>query len=227
MLASRPVLLHALIQAKCSKTDEDESHVNIRQTLKTLSEACIHAARHSHSMIVEEWTNGSLPIFGYFYAHYLFSSALVMVISSQVYPENSNDFTLFEAAFEILRAMSNHGNLAATEFYDHLECVQQCVDRNRESEGAVTAQTGSISVAENSTDSLPIITPNQLGTLGTFGNGAFCMDTTAPGSLTNDMAFLGESMEEFLAQPDVDFDLLDPSMIDDVYSWPNLSLWTG
>jgi hypothetical protein len=226
MLASRPVLLHALIQAQCSKPDQDESHVNIRQTIKTLSEACIHAARHSHSMIVEEWANGSLPIFGYFYAHYLFSSALVMVISSQVYPENSNDFTLFETAFEILRAMSHHGNLAATEFYDHLECVQQCLDQKRQLEDAVTAQTRSIPVAENLTESLPIMPPNQLGTLGSFGNGPFYMDTTAPGNLTNDMAFLGESMEEFLAQPDIDFDLLDPSMTEGIYSWPNMSLWT-
>lgn len=226
MLASRPVLLHALIQAKCSKPEEDDTHANIRQTLKTLSEACIHAARHTHSLIVEEWTNGSLPIFGYFYAHYLFSSALVMVISSQVYSENSNDFALFEAAFEILRAMSNHGNLAATEFYDNLECVQQCLNKNRPSEGTVAVQTGSVHVVENLTEPLPVIPANQLGT---FGNtGGFCMsDATAPGSLTNDMAFLGESMEEFLAQPDVDFDLLDPSMTDDIYSWPNVSLWTG
>jgi hypothetical protein len=223
MLASRPILLHALIQTKCPKPNEDESHANIRQTLKTLSEACIHAARHSHSLIVEEWTNGSLPIFGYFYAHYLFSSALVMVISSLVYPENSNDFALFESAFEILRAMSDHGNLAATEFYDNLECVQQCLNQNRQSEGAVTVRTRSVHVAEDTTETLPLVPSSQSGI---FAPGAFCMDTTA-GGLTNDMAFLGESMEEFLAQPDVDFDLLDPSMTDGVYSWPNLSLWTG
>lgn len=225
MLASRPILLHALIQATCLESNtEDNAQTNIRQTLKTLSDACIHAARHTHSLIVEEWTNGSVPIFGYFYAHYLFSSALIMVISSLVYPENSNDFALFEAAFEILRAMSSHGNLAATEFYDNLECVKQCLDKIRTSEGG-HFQSDLSRVAESSTDSLAVIAPNQLGVFGnTAGSGI--PESTVQANYANDMAFLGESMEEFLAQPDVDF-LLDPSLTDAVYSWPNLSLWTA
>lgn len=225
MLASRPILLHALIQATSPESiTEDNAQMNIRQTIKTLSDACIHSARHTHSLIVEEWTNGSVPIFGYFYAHYLFSSALIMVISSLVYPENSNDFTLFEAAFEILREMSSHGNLAATEFYDNLECVKQCLDKIRPSEGG-HLQSDLPRVAESSTDSLAVIVPNQLGVFGnTAGSGI--PESTVPANYANDMAFLGESMEEFLAQPDVDF-LLDPSLTDTVYSWPNLSLWTA
>lgn len=224
MLASRPILLHALIQATSPESiTEDNAQTDIRQTLKTLSDACIHAARHTHSLIVEEWTNGSVPIFGYFYAHYLFSSALIMVISSLVYPENSNDFALFEAAFEILQAMSSHGNLAATEFYDNLECVKQCLDKLRTSEGG-HFQSDLSRVAESSTDSLAVITPNQLGVFGNPGSGV--TEPTVPANYANDMAFLGESMEEFLAQPDVDF-LLDPSLTDTVYSWPNLSLWTA
>jgi len=224
MLASRPILLHTLIQARSSQSnEEDNCQPNIRQTLKTLSDACIHAARHTHSLIVEEWTNGSLPIFGYFYAHYLFSSALIMVISSLVYPENSNDFALFEAAFEILRAMSSHGNLAATEFYDNLECVKQCLDEMRGLEGGRSQSMSR--VAEVSTDLLAIIAPNQLGPCGNTDVPGI-PEVTIPTNSANDMAFLGESMEEFLAQPDLDFDLLDPSLTDAVYSWPNLSLWT-
>ncbi|OQE27041.1 hypothetical protein PENFLA_c006G08354 [Penicillium flavigenum] len=226
MLASRPVLLHALIQATSPESiAEDSSQTNIRQTLKTLSDACIHAARHTHSLIVEEWTNGSVPIFGYFYAHYLFSSALIMVISSLVYPENSNDYALFEAAFEILRAISSHGNLAATEFYDNLECVKQCLNGRRGSEGG-NLQNESSRVVESSADSLAVVAPNQLGL---FGNTAASgmNESSAPTNPTNDMAFLGESMEEFLAQPDADFDMLDPSLTDSVYSWSNLSLWTA
>jgi hypothetical protein len=226
MLASRPILLHALIQTTCLEPiEEDNSQTNIRQTLKTLCNACIHTARHSHSLIVEEWTSGSLPIFGYFYAHYLFSSALIMVISSLVYPENSNDFALFEAAFEILRAISSHGNLAATEFYDNLECVKQCLDSRRQSEGG-RCQNNPSHIAVTSTNPVATIAPNQLGALAS-NTGSAITDTTAWANPANDMAFLGESMEEFLAQPDVDFDLLDPSLTDAVYSWPNLSLWTA
>ncbi|CAG8056975.1 unnamed protein product [Penicillium salamii] len=224
MLASRPVLLHALIQAK-SSNPEDDLHATIRQTLKTLSEACIHSARNTHSLIMEEWINGSLPIFGYFYAHYLFSSALVMVVSSQVYSENANDFALFEAAFEILRAMSDHGNLAAAEFYDNLECVRQCLDPGIQPETGVSEPTGTVRMSNNSTEPLPVISSQQAGTVR--NNSAPCNPDTTAGFSTNDMAFLGESMEEFLAQPGVDFDLADPSFTDGVDSWPNLSLWTG
>lgn len=226
MLASRPILLHALIQAISSDSiAEDNAQTNIRQTLKTLCDACIHAARHTHSLIVEEWTNGSVPIFGYFYAHYLFSSALIMVISSLVYPENSNDLALFEAAFEILRAMSSHGNLAATEFYDNLECVKQCLDERRGS-GDGHFQSDLSRVAESSSDPLAVIAPHQLGLFGNTATSGI-PEATIQTNHANDMAFLGESMEEFLAQPDVDFDMLDPSITDAVYSWPNFSLWTS
>ncbi|KAJ5782065.1 hypothetical protein N7457_003839 [Penicillium paradoxum] len=225
MLASRPILLHTLIQATCHEPNQDEgTRTNIRQTLKTLSDACIHAARHTHSLIIEEWTNGSLPVFGYFYAHYLFSSALIMVISSLVYPENSNDFALFEAAFEILRTMSSHGNLAATEFYDNLEGLKQCLDTRISSEIDHT-QNASSRIADTLTDGL-MMPSSQLGTLGNIASMTEATASTNSNS-TNDMAFLGESMEEFLAQPDVDFDLLAPSLADAVYSWPNLSLWTS
>lgn len=117
MLATRPILLHTMMQYRCSNLsgNNDASQTNT-QTLKTLGDACIHAARHTHSLIVEEWTNGCMPIYGHFYAHYLFSSALIMVISSEIHPEIDNDFDLFETATGILRAMSDHGNLAATEF---------------------------------------------------------------------------------------------------------------
>jgi hypothetical protein len=228
MLASRPVLLYALIQATCSESaNEDTAHTNISQTLKTLSDACIHAARHTHSLIVDEWTNGSLPIFGYFYAHYLFSSALIMVISSEVYAENGGDFALFEAAFEILRAMSSHGNLAATEFCDNLDCVRKCLEKQRGSESKPPVQVDQPLVTEQS-GAMPSTTPTLSGRRSSaFGLLGTVPEAPAPGTLTSDMSFLGESMEDFLAQPGVEFDLLDPSMMDAMSSWPNLSLWTA
>ncbi|CAP96214.1 hypothetical protein PCH_Pc21g13170 [Penicillium rubens Wisconsin 54-1255] len=76
----------------------------------------------------------------------------------------------------------------------------------------------SITSAESSAGSLAVVAPNQLGLFGY---------TSAPTNPTNDMAFLGKRMEEFLAPPDADFDLLGPSLTDSVYSWPNLSLWTA
>lgn len=80
MLATRPILLYTLIQSRIPGSGNKDTAPSNTHTLKTLGDACINAARHTHALIVEEWTNGSMPIFGYFYAHYLFSCALIMVV---------------------------------------------------------------------------------------------------------------------------------------------------
>lgn len=84
MLATRTILLYNLIESRCTNNTWDKSITTTNvQTLKTLGDACIHAARHMHSLIMEEWTNGPVPIYGYFCAHCLFSCALIMVISAR------------------------------------------------------------------------------------------------------------------------------------------------
>ncbi|KAJ5681391.1 uncharacterized protein N7477_001331 [Penicillium maclennaniae] len=220
MLATRPILLHTLMLHRSSKPngDKDTPQTNT-QTLKTLGDACIHAARHTHSLIVEEWTNGSMPIYGYFYAHYLFSSALIMVISSEIHADNCSDFALFETATEILRSMSDHGNLAATEFHDNLECVRQCINKERGSQARNSLPSR---VYLNSTESLSLLTePAARSSEIGLPEGFLPPD---------DMGFLGQNMEEFLTLPDVDFGPLDPGMpinADTAYLWPKYSLWTA
>lgn len=108
---------------------------------------------------------------------------------SEINAENCNDFAPFETATEILRAMSDHENLAATEFYDNLEEVRRCLNKDRDS---------------------PLYR----------------------GSVANEMAFLAQGMEVFLALPDVDFGPFDPSgmpinLADAVHSWSNYSLWSA
>ncbi|KAJ5086503.1 hypothetical protein NUU61_007810 [Penicillium alfredii] len=247
ILATRPILLYTLIQSR----DANHANQNTPQTqiqiLKTLSDACIHAARYNHSLIVAEWTNGSLPIMGYFYAHYLFSAALVMVLSSQILSENQSDYALFETAFEILRAMRAHGNLAATEFYDNLECVQQCLDKTQPPHVIPSAKRGSNAgnplpgessqiQDQHPNDALPVLTGQAAQRASEVGlSGGLALPGTnsgASGTFGNEMVFLDESMEQFLAQPDVDFGPLDLSGVqigvaDAVYSWPNFSLWTA
>jgi len=233
MLATRPILLFALIQSRniADRNSKQSTHLK-DQTLKTLGDACIHAARNTHSLIVDEWANGSLPIYGYFYAHYLFSCALIMVISSQVNPENQSDFALFETAYEILRMMRDHGNLAATEFYDNLESVRQCLD------DSAAPKTRNSSLASQTTEhgnpdaiSLLAEQEHRPSEVSLTGNSTL-PDSTMPGGPGDEMIFLDQSMEDFLAQPDVDFESLDSSgmpvnMADAVYSWPNFSLWTA
>jgi hypothetical protein len=105
--------------------------ISVSQPVLTLSEACIHAARHSHSMILTRWINGTMPTFGYFHAHYLFSSALILAMSSFVPIGTPADMTGFDSALDLLRSMTENGNLAAAEFYHNLEQVKVCLDSFR------------------------------------------------------------------------------------------------
>lgn len=193
MLATRPILLYTLIQFRMPRSDNKDTVPSDAHMLKTLSDACISAARNTHSLIVEEWTNGSMHIFGYFYAHYLFSCALIMVASTQIDAEHYSDRALFETALEILRTMSNHGNLAATEFYDNQECVRQSLDKNQGSTAQKSVSTGSLSPPyQNSADMLPLHDnlaterPCEMGLTGEPDR----PDIMAPGNLTDQMVLL-------------------------------------
>lgn len=89
---------------------------------------------------------------GYFYAQYLFSSTLTLVISSLLVPSsigNSNDTESLETAMEMLHRMTDHGNLAATEFYENLLRVRQIQTRIPE------MSMGQWSAIERETQTLP------------------------------------------------------------------------
>lgn len=285
ILTTRPTLLHLLITLRKNKTTTNTPTTSaptttrepnpLSQPVLTLSEACIHAARHSHSMILTRWINGTMPTFGYFHAHYLFSSALILAMSSFVPIGNPNDMTGFDSALDLLRSMTENGNLAAAEFYHNLEQVKGCLDVYRGrvkgvgSEGNVpisnangninasaggsgsgsTHPQGNTSTTQPSGLSSPSIPPNtnkpsnpnpnpnpipgilqpppQLlpttpdllpgnavpnpGTSANIADGSTfppVRDTMA--GYTTEMAFLEPTMQDFLAQSDIDLGLLHP-----------------
>ncbi|CAG8055672.1 unnamed protein product [Penicillium olsonii] len=261
ILSTRPTLLHLLMtlgQTKPSGTESESGtetdSASVSQPVLTLSEACIHAARHSHSMILTRWINGSMPTFGYFHAHYLFSSALILAMSSFVPIGNPSDMTGFDSALDLLRSMTENGNLAAAEFYKNLEQVKICLDSYRglkagRGEGGVEvasatnlqADPGSASgftglstltnvTAHSSMHSLPpntctsapasvtsLVAPRE--SLASAPTGlpiqqgidayAFPIRDTVSG-YTTEMAFLEPTMQDFLAQSDIDLGLLHP-----------------
>ncbi|KAL4816613.1 fungal-specific transcription factor domain-containing protein [Aspergillus spinulosporus] len=239
----------------------------ISQPLQTLGEACIHAARHSHSLILTKWINGSLPVFGYFHAHYLFSSSLVLAMSAFVpLPLGSPaDLNAFETGLEVLASMSENGNLAASEFYLNLVRVKECLDawrakkglvngsgspshncgRQSQSQGPFGAATGSsapllpsnslVSPAGQGQNSMPASVSNPIpGLLPTYNTGLISPNpnpdptSSAPraldghdqsqsqtqgrvaGGFTTAMAFMEPTMQDFLAQTDLDLGLLNP-----------------
>lgn len=266
ILTTRPTLLHLLITLRKNNTTNPpsipENNTNtatanrdtetVSQPVLTLSEACIHAARHSHSMILTRWINGTMPTFGYFHAHYLFSSALILAMSSFVPIGNPSDMSAFDSALDLLRSMTENGNLAAAEFYHNLEQVKVCLDTYRGtntrpprsnadmnvgsagganapaasgpmpglastlagSSSAVAAAgvPGLLSNTHTSASTAPVIhTENELlaGQPGGAEGYTLPVRDTISG-YTTEMAFLEPTMQDFLAQSDIDLGLLHP-----------------
>ncbi|CAK40555.1 uncharacterized protein An11g00810 [Aspergillus niger] len=187
----------------------------------TLSEACIHAARHSHALIIEEWVNGSLPMYGYFYAQYFFSSCIALVISSLL-PSIGNpaDLESLDTATEILHRMSEHGNLAAAEFYENLKRVKKTLANQP---GVVNdsherrSQTPRHSLASLPAGG-PATDPHAIGIVPATG-------------YTTEMAFLEPTMQDFLGRSENEIDAIQPYdlFIDDnatIAAWP-ATMWTS
>ncbi|KAL4917521.1 fungal-specific transcription factor domain-containing protein [Aspergillus aurantiobrunneus] len=271
ILTTRPTLLHLLklnetnhprngsnSETSAAKEKEKEKEKeNISQPLLTLGEACIHAARHSHSLILTKWINGSLPVFGYFHAHYLFSSSLVLAMSSFVPIGSPADLGSFETGLEVLSSMSDNGNLAASEFYHNLDQVRQCLDRYR-AERRDHAARRRVPAPSARVDANPLpfgtsalLSPSTTSTRPIPGQGQGASVSTPmhdligsypsysgysgripgqghdhgqgqrqeqedplpqnlAGGFTTAMAFMEPTMQDFLAQSDLDLGLLHP-----------------
>lgn len=282
ILTTRPTLLHLLMTlSKKSKphpntanntsgtgAESESEEVSVSQPVLTLSEACIHAARHSHSMILTRWINGSMPTFGYFHAHYLFSSALILAMSSFVPIGSPTDMTGFDSALDLLRSMAENGNLAAGEFYNNLEQVKVCLtayrgerrgdgsavmaagggvapNTNAHASGNAPSGAGALALSGPSSDLAAATTPflNTLplnpstsisasasippASLIPTTHDILSSATTQPvhshgidaysyplrdtvSGYTTEMAFLEPTMQDFLAQSDIDLGLLHP-----------------
>ncbi|XHG03427.1 hypothetical protein AWENTII_006734 [Aspergillus wentii] len=139
-------------------------------------------------------------MYGYFYAHYLFSSALVLVISSQLTSIGAQtDIESLETALEILRRMSDYGNLSAMEFYENLERVRLALQNEGEKENVA----------------LPVVSEANIPPMP-VGDAGY----------TTEMAFLEPTMQDFLTQDDME--LLNPGEMaigEGLDGWP--VLWTS
>ncbi|CEJ61787.1 hypothetical protein PMG11_10306 [Penicillium brasilianum] len=248
ILTTRPTLLHLLITLRKNNGSRplgENIRDSVSQPVLTLSEACIHAARHSHSMILTRWINGTCPSFGYFHAHYLFSSALILAMSSFVPIGNPSDMSGFDSALDVLRSMSENGNLAAAEFYHNLEQVKVCLDAYRGASRPQKSESGpevnvemtdspaaaalrpisglASTLAPSSTAHMPGISSEAsvapllpadgdlLAGQPSHGPDAYVLPARdAVNGYTTEMAFLEPTMQDFLAQSDIDLGLLHP-----------------
>lgn len=133
ILTTRPVLLYVLktkdpFATSLRGTDDEPSQIS--ETAKMLADSCIAAARTSSSVLSQLFTENSLAFFGYFDAHHLFSSALVLIISAILSP-NSGDSDAVQTAFYLLKTMRDCGNTIAMDYYTQLAHCQRTIARLR------------------------------------------------------------------------------------------------
>jgi hypothetical protein len=158
ILTTRPVLLHVL---KSKRPFGSEAEANstppITDAARMLADACVSAARTSNGILSQLFIERSLATYGFFDAHHMFSSTLILIISAIVSP-NSSDSDAVQTAFHLLKAMRDSGNLAAHQYYARLASIHWHISRLR---ARATANNESFNhAAEDSLDSLTSSVPS-------------------------------------------------------------------
>ncbi|CAG9941789.1 unnamed protein product [Clonostachys rosea f. rosea IK726] len=128
VMTTRPIFLNILRQTIAFKKGLGPEP-QIPQSAISLADACYRCARHNVRLLTDSWADGSFPTFDWLYPQYLFSSAIIIQISSLVkgkdWPHNGQE--QIESAFEILCQLRDTGHLAAKEFLRHLEAIKAAI----------------------------------------------------------------------------------------------------
>lgn len=133
ILTTRPVLLYVLKTKDPFNTASRGDSANPQQvsdTAKMLAESCIAAARTSSSVLSQLYTENALATYGYFDAHHLFSSAIILIMSAILSP-NPSDSDAVQTAFHLLKTMRDCGNTIAMDYYTCLTNIQSTIGRLR------------------------------------------------------------------------------------------------
>lgn len=189
-------------------------------------------------MCLEEWTGGSIAVYGHAFPAYVFSSALVLTISSLLPLGNPNDLVSVDTAMEMLRTLSTSDNLAAQDLYEHLQRVRQCLHDRRSETPIIDYEIAHnlIEPLDHSNQSSPIplqsrfyIPANQ----DSLGDASFHHLLPAEASspdLTTEMALDNPLMTDFLTQSAVEVGSLSvaeiPNDFDIEFLWPGDTLCT-
>ncbi|KAI1486760.1 fungal-specific transcription factor domain-containing protein [Biscogniauxia mediterranea] len=211
IIATRPILLHIFQTHQAlwfGSIQGTELRQEIGETAIALAEACIRCARHSQRLLMESWIDGSFYIFDYTYTQYLFSSAIVLAISSlSIGKADQEDKDGFDSSCQYLDQLRRVGNFAATEFCRHLEAVRLDMaaflsknGKGEESpEGSTVANLLSTSTYPSQFIPTDAITAHHGGLQPT---------------MTAEMALAEPLLQDFLTQADLDLNFLDTQMQD-------------
>lgn len=123
-------MLHVFRLRQISTSDNfDNVLVQPNEPTIALAEACVVCARKSYRLLIDAWINGSFPTFDYTLTQYLFSTCIILAISSlsQLQWPNAESED-FEAAIQILDQLSQNGSQAATEFMRHVGATKSLME---------------------------------------------------------------------------------------------------
>lgn len=177
---------------------------SLPESALTLAETCIQCSRHSFRLLSEAWIHGSFVIFDYFYTQYLFSVATNLALSSLLgSPQSQSDGDNFNTAVDIIRQLSQSGNFAAKEFCEHLDAMQESMEKIRND-----------NLAQRITPPAP-----------PFSNEPVVPFTGS--MMTAGMALAEPSLQEFLAETDLAISDIDNPSFDPLQTpyWPGI--WGG
>lgn len=187
-----------------------DSNDDVTPVLGALSEACIHAARYSLKLCQDEWISGSLAVHGYAFPAYIFSSVLILIISSMLPLGDSADIASVDIATEMLKVLSASDNLAAKDLYENLQQVRLSFDQYQ-ARSKTFALNEDIDIPSSSTPGLqghnedfhhsslyfaPNAVPSANGYLGP--------------ELTAEMALHNPLMQDFLTQSAMQIGFMNP-----------------
>ncbi|KAJ5246808.1 fungal-specific transcription factor domain-containing protein [Penicillium chermesinum] len=227
-LGLRPVLLHLIKRSYAHRMEDMRDET--APVLETLSEACIHAARYSLKLCIEEWTSGSLAIFGYAFPAFIFSSSLVLVASNLLTAGDQSDAASVETAAEMLQILSTSHNLAAKDFHEHLQSVREHLRRYQSDIKNASGDSNTGFALQKRAGSIP--PPAHERTLLSSPNLPFednPTDGLPPGGysihdFTTEMVLESALMQEFLTQSTSEVESLNPSGMSDAFDaaffWP-------
>lgn len=208
ILAIRPILLsmldHHYVQPQ-SKT--------LPPALSTLSEACIGSARQTLILCAGEWSTGSLPVFGYAFAQYIFTSSLVLVISNLLPCGTSKDHEYIETASEMLRCLVASGRFVAQDFSIHLHRVRDCCSQfssrpSSREEISYLHHTPATAQPGGTGDTGGMLSHPPYPHCTSMLNSDSTFNPTIPA--TPDLALYQPGIQDILSQSVLDIDLLQP-----------------
>lgn len=212
IVATRPVLLHVFQTHQTlwsAPRKSTELRQEIGETTIALAEACIRCARHSQRLLIESWIDGSFYIFDYTYTQYLFSSAIILAVSSlSIGKANQDDKDGFDSACQCLDQLKRIGNFSAIEFCLHLEAVRLAMtaflSKSGEGELLLSAESTLPNLLSTSTVHPPSFTPDAVAT----------PQHGLQPTMTAEMALAEPLLQDFLTQADLDLNFLDTQMQD-------------